>query len=123
MTSISLGTTSAGGEDLAAAIRAESERLQPQLVEARRWFHQRPELSNREVGTSAEVARRLRALGYEVKTGVAKNGIVALLKGGLPGPVIAWRTDMDACHRGAHRLAVPLAKRLASCTPAATTCT
>jgi amidohydrolase len=81
---------------LADRINGESERLFPALVEARRWFHQRPELSNREVGTAKEIARRLTAMGYQVQTGIARTGVVAVLHGGLPGPVVAWRTDMDA---------------------------
>jgi amidohydrolase len=70
--------------------------IEPQLIEARRWFHQHPELSNREVQTGKEIARRLEAMGYEVETGVAGNGVVAVLEGGLPGPVVAWRADIDA---------------------------
>ncbi len=81
---------------LAAQIRTEAARLQPELVQCRRWFHQRPELSNRETGTAAEIARRLRAIGLEPHTGVAGTGVVAVLEGALPGPVRAWRTDIDA---------------------------
>ncbi len=67
------------------------------LIEQRRDFHMNPELSNREVRTAKVVAEKLRALGFdEVKTGVAKNGVVAVLKGKKPGPVVAWRADMDA---------------------------
>ena len=68
----------------------------PKVVEWRRHFHENPELSNREFKTSAYVADFLRGLGLEVKTGVAKTGVVAILKGGKPGPVIALRADMDA---------------------------
>jgi amidohydrolase len=70
--------------------------IETQLIEARRWFHQHPELSNREERTGAEIARRLEAMGYEVQTGVAHTGVVAILKGALPGPVVAWRSDIDA---------------------------
>ncbi len=66
------------------------------VVEWRRYFHQNPELSNREYKTSAFVAEHLKSLGLEVKTGIAKTGVVAILKGGKPGPVIALRADMDA---------------------------
>ncbi|HLQ47011.1 MAG TPA: amidohydrolase [Planctomycetaceae bacterium] len=66
-------------------------------MEQRRDFHMHPELSNREERTSRIVAERLRALGLdEVKTGVGKYGVVALLKGSKPGPVVAVRADMDA---------------------------
>ncbi|HXG63693.1 MAG TPA: amidohydrolase [Blastocatellia bacterium] len=74
-----------------------AEALRPKLIEQRRDFHMHPELSNREERTSRVVAERLRALGLdEVKTGVGKYGVVALLKGGKPGPVVAYRADMDA---------------------------
>ncbi len=74
-----------------------AEALRPKLIEQRRDFHMHPELSNREERTSRVVAERLRALGLdEVKTGVGKYGVVALLKGSKPGPVVAVRADMDA---------------------------
>jgi len=73
------------------------ESLRPQLIAQRRDFHMHPELSNREVRTARVVAERLQALGFdEVKTGVARHGIVAVLKGGKPGGVVAVRADMDA---------------------------
>ena len=77
-------------------IAAAASEIEAQLIEARRWFHQHPELSNREEQTGAEIARRLEAMGYEVQTGVAHNGVVAVLEGDLPGPVVAWRSDIDA---------------------------
>jgi amidohydrolase len=74
-----------------------AEGLRPKLVEQRRDFHMHPELSNREERTARVVAERLKALGLDdVKTGVARHGVVALLKGGKPGPVVAVRADMDA---------------------------
>src|SRR6266404_3974259 len=78
-------------------ITQAAEALRAKLVEQRRDFHMHPELSNREERTSRIVAERLRALGLdEVKTGVGKYGVVALLKGSKPGPVVAVRADMDA---------------------------
>ena len=69
----------------------------PQLVEIRRDIHMHPELSNEEVRTSKLVADRLKELGFtDIKTGVAKHGVVALLKGGQDGPCVAVRADMDA---------------------------
>ena len=68
----------------------------PKVIEWRRHFHQYPELSNREYKTGAFVAEYLKSLGLEVKYPVAKTGVVAILKGGKPGPVIALRADMDA---------------------------
>lgn len=68
----------------------------PKVVEWRRYFHQNPELSNREYNTGKMVADYLKSLGLEVRYPVAKTGVVGLLKGGKPGPVIALRADMDA---------------------------
>lgn len=69
--------------------------VQPQVVEWRRWFHQNPELSNREFNTSAKIAEILRDMGLEPKTGIAHTGITALIEGGKPGPLVAIRTDID----------------------------
>lgn len=78
-------------------VAAAAIAMREKLVEQRRDFHMHPELSNREERTSRIVAERLRALGLdEVKTGVGKYGVVALLKGTKPGPVVAVRADMDA---------------------------
>lgn len=71
--------------------------LEPKLIECRRDFHAHPELSNRESRTGRVIAERLRALKLdEVRYPVAKHGVVGVLKGGKPGPVIAWRADIDA---------------------------
>src|SRR5262249_54604484 len=78
-------------------IARAAESLRGKLVEQRRYFHMHPELSNREERTSRVIAEKLRALGLDdVKTGVGKYGVVALLKGGMPGGVVAVRADMDA---------------------------
>jgi amidohydrolase len=68
----------------------------PKVIEWRRHFHQYPELSNREVKTGEKIAEHLRSIGVEVQHPVAMTGVVGLLKGGKPGPVIALRADMDA---------------------------
>lgn len=74
-----------------------AEAIQAKIVEQRRDFHMHPELSNREERTARVIAERLRALRFdEVKTGVGRHGVVALLKGSQPGGVVAWRADMDA---------------------------
>lgn len=75
---------------------AAADKLEPKIVEWRRDIHQHPELANSEVRTSGLIADHLRLLGMEVRTGVAKTGVVAILKGGKPGPVIALRAEMDA---------------------------
>lgn len=69
--------------------------LEPELIELRRHFHQHPELSFQEAKTAAAIAHRVKALGYDVKTGVAKTGVVAELRNGA-GPTVALRADMDA---------------------------
>ena len=70
--------------------------LESKVVAWRRDFHQNPELGNREFRTSKIVAEHLQKLGLEVKTGVAHTGVVGILRGGRPGPVVALRADMDA---------------------------
>lgn len=81
--------------DMSAEINAATAKVMPQVVEWRRYLHQHPELGNREVETAKYVAENLRKLGIEVKTGIAKTGVVGILKGGQPGPVIGLRADMD----------------------------
>ena len=76
-------------------INQKAESLEKKVVAWRRDFHQNPELGNREFQTSAKVAAHLRSLGMEVQVNVAKTGVVGLLKGGKPGPVVALRADMD----------------------------
>ena len=89
-----------GAQDDTSALHAEIDRLalkiEPQVIETRRHLHQNPELSNREVETARYVAARLRKLGLEVQTGVARHGVVAVLRGERPGVVVALRADMDA---------------------------
>lgn len=77
-------------------LEAEIKAVDGKIIAWRRDFHQNPELSNREVRTSGIVAEHLKKLGLEVETGIAKTGVVALLKTGKPGPTIALRADMDA---------------------------
>ena len=78
-----------------AQINAKAQALEGKIINWRRDFHQHPELGNREKRTAEIVAAHLTALGFEVKTGVAHTGVVGLLKGGKPGPVVALRADMD----------------------------
>jgi len=81
----------------ASQIAQAAEGLRPTLVALRRDFHQHPELANAEARTARVVAEHLRALGLdEVRTNVAGHGVIALLRGGLPGPVVAVRAEMDA---------------------------
>ncbi len=77
-------------------INDEATSIEQKVIGWRRDLHANPELGNREVRTAGIVAKHLRSLGIEVTTGVAKTGVVGILKGALPGPVIALRADMDA---------------------------
>ena len=81
---------------LAADVEKISAEINPQVVAWRRDFHKNPELGNRETRTSKIIADELRKLGFEVTTGVATTGVVGVLRGGRPGPVVALRSDMDA---------------------------
>ena len=77
-------------------IAQRSQTLEQKVIAWRRDIHQHPELGNQEKRTAALVAAHLKQLGYEVREGVAATGVVATLKGGKPGPVVALRADMDA---------------------------
>ena len=117
---LALALTAALGAPSADALAAQrpevaqqAQRLQPKVLAWRRDIHQNPELGNREVRTSALVAEHLRGLGLEVKTGVATTGVVAILKGGKPGPRIAIRADMDALPV-TERNALPFASKASS---------
>ena len=82
---------------IAALIDAAALEVEAQVIAWRRDFHANPELGNREFRTAEIVARHLRSLGLdEVRIEVAHTGVVGLLKGALPGPVVALRADMDA---------------------------
>ncbi|MBL8266351.1 amidohydrolase, partial [Steroidobacter sp.] len=87
---------STGALAQSATVNGKVAAIEQQVISWRRDIHQHPELSNREVRTSALVAKHLQALGLEVRTGIAKTGVVAVLKGAKPGKTIALRADMDA---------------------------
>ena len=89
-------TTALSASSLAPAIDAAAAAVESAVIQWRRDLHEHPELGNREFRTAGVVAEHLRALGFdEVRTGVAHTGVVGLLKGALPGPVVALRADMD----------------------------
>lgn len=94
-----------------ATLDIEIKNVNSKVIEWRRHFHQYPELSNREFNTAKKVADHLKSLGIEVKTGVAKTGVVGILKGGKPGPVVALRADMDALPV-TERVNIPFASRV-----------
>lgn len=95
-----ISTAPAAQDDAPRAQRAEvsaaAQALQDKVIAWRRDIHQHPELGNREFRTAELVADHLRSLGLEPQTGIAHTGVVAVLKGGRPGPRIALRADMDA---------------------------
>lgn len=84
--------------DKKTSIRIDKEIkvIQQEIINIRRFIHMNPELSNREVETANLVASKLLSLGLEVKTGIAKTGVVALLRGKQQGFTVAIRADMDA---------------------------
>ena len=86
----------ASAESFREAIDRHAKAIEARMIAWRRDIHQHPELGNREFRTAALVAEHLRKLGYEVREKVAHTGVVAVLKGGKPGPVVALRADMDA---------------------------
>jgi amidohydrolase len=74
----------------------EIEKNRAEIVKIRRFIHMNPELGNREFETARLIANKLQPLGFEVRPGVAKTGVVAVLRGGQAGPAVAVRADMDA---------------------------
>lgn len=77
-------------------IDKQADAVEPKVIAWRRDLHQNPELSNREFKTAEKIAAHLRSLGLEVRTGVAKTGVIGILRTGKPGPVVGLRADMDA---------------------------
>ena len=87
--------------------------IEPKVIEWRRDFHEHPELSNREFKTSEKIAKHLKDLGLEVQTGIAHTGVIGILKGGKPGPVIAIRADIDGLPV-TERAPIPFASKVKS---------
>ncbi|MFC3879427.1 amidohydrolase [Algoriphagus namhaensis] len=85
-----------GQSSLRPTIDQKAEAIESKVIDWRRDFHKYPELGNQEVRTAKIVADHLRSLGMEVTEGVAVTGVVGVLKGGKPGPMVALRADMDA---------------------------
>ena len=91
-----LAPCSAVGQERVPEVARAAATVSDEMLAWRRQIHQHPELGNREFKTAALVAAHLRLLGLEVKTGVAHTGVVAVVRGGKPGPRIALPADMDA---------------------------
>lgn len=89
----------------------EADKIESKSISWRRDFHQNPELGNRETRTSKIIAAHLKKLGIEVKEGIAKTGVVGILKGGKPGPCIALRADIDALPV-VERVDIPFASKI-----------
>lgn len=96
--------------DMSAEINAASAKVLPQVIEWRRHLHQYPELGNREFKTAEYIEKHLRRLGLEVRTKVAKTGVIGILRGGQPGATLGLRADMDGLPV-AERVNLPFASR------------
>ena len=90
------GMAQGNANTLHEAVDRYADEIEERVIAWRRDIHEHPELGNREFRTAALVAEHLRGLGLEVQTEVAHTGVVGLLRGGMPGPVVALRADMDA---------------------------
>ena len=112
---MSLASAAVGAQApiLPAAMESRIAALEPKVVAWRRDIHANPELGNREVRTAKLVADHLRTLGMEVQTGVAHTGVVGLLRGGRPGPVVLLRADMDGLPV-TERVPLPFASKVKS---------
>ena len=88
-------SAAAQNDALKNKVSQSADKIESKVIAWRRDFHEHPELGNNEFRTSAIIAKHLQSLGIEIKTGVAKTGVVGILRGGKPGPVIALRADMD----------------------------
>lgn len=91
-----LSITSFGQSSLRPKIDQSADKIESKVIDWRRDFHEHPELSNQEFRTAKVIADHLRSLGMEVTEGVAITGVVGVLKGGKPGPMVGLRADMDA---------------------------
>ena len=91
-----ISATAMGQTKLRPAIDKQATAIESKVIEWRRDFHEHPELGNQEVRTAKIIADHLRSLGMEVTENIAVTGVVGVLKGGKPGPMVALRADMDA---------------------------
>ncbi|HNO98261.1 MAG TPA: amidohydrolase, partial [Ferruginibacter sp.] len=78
----------ASAQDNRNALNSLAEKIQPSLVTWRRHLHQNPELGNREIKTAAYIVQQLQGLGLEIRRGIGKTGVLAILRGEKPGPCV-----------------------------------
>lgn len=96
LSSVTLGCKTSQEKNIHQKIENDTEEIFDRLVKVRRDFHQNPEIAGDESRTSKIIAEYLINLGLEVKTGIAGNGVIGILRGKKEGKTIAWRADMDA---------------------------
>ncbi|NVJ66629.1 MAG: amidohydrolase [Gammaproteobacteria bacterium] len=96
--STTVATTAANAEQksLEQLLKERTNQVESKVINWRRHIHENPELSNREFETAKYITEHLKSLGLKVQTEVAHTGVVAILEGAKPGPVVALRADMDA---------------------------
>lgn len=107
---MSSNVVNAQGSSPRSGIKAAADKIETKTIAWRRDFHQHPELGNNEKRTAEIISSHLKKLGFEVTTAVAHTGVIGLLKGGKPGPVVALRADMDGLPV-VERVAVPFASK------------
>jgi len=110
---LSLFAFTQNNNPLRTKVAQSADQLESKVIAWRRDFHEHPELGNNEVRTAGIIAKHLQSLGIDVTIGVAKTGVVGILKGGKPGPVVALRADMDALPV-IERTPVPFASKVKS---------
>lgn len=106
-------TMMSNAQELPKSFNDILKKVEPELVNWRRHFHEFPELSNREFNTGKYIAEYLKSIGLEVRYPVAKTGVVAILRGGKPGPNVGLRADIDALPI-VERTPVPFASKVKS---------
>ena len=95
MLSLSFLSLFLNAQNFDATVAEMAVEHEAEIIELRHWFHQNAELSNREFKTAEKISETLLKIGLEPETGIAKTGVVAVLRGGKPGPVVALRADID----------------------------
>jgi len=111
--SLLLGYSAFGQKIKESTVVKKATAIEEKVIQWRRHFHENPELGNREFKTAEKIAAHLKSLGIEVQTGIAYTGVVGILKGGKPGPVVGLRADIDALPV-TERVDIPFASKVTS---------